>query len=442
MALIMNYCYRIYPNAAQEQTMLHWLEISRRVYNYALREIKDWVNSRKCSLDYCSTEREYIIPADIPFPTYYNQQNALPKAKKEFPELGEAPSQVLQTTIRRLHDAWSYFQERGFGFPRFKKFGQMKSMLFPQFKTNPITGYSPVGRCPPAKLSAASASLRQINLPKVGKMPINLHRPIPEGMTVKQARVLRKADRWEVFVTIESDVSIPDAQPHGDALGIDLGLSKYLTTSDKEFIARPRFLTSLYRELQLLQRKYARTKIGSSNREKARKQVAKFHNHIACVRKDWQFKLANHLCTKEGIGMVFVEDLNLKAMSRGCLRKHTLDAAFGQFLNKLAWVAHKHQVYFLRVNPDGTSQTCPKCGTHTGKKELSERVHKCDVCGYETDRDHAASEVIRLRGLDQLSTQGRCGIENAYAVGLPGTGESLSRSEAKPRKRKTRNVQS
>ena len=119
--------------------MLEWLEISRKVYNYALREIKDWVNSRKCSLDYCSLECSYIIPADEPFPTYYRQQNALPKAKKEFPLLGEAPSQVLQTTIRRLHDAWEYFQKRKFGFPRFKKYGQMKSMLFPQFKTNPIT---------------------------------------------------------------------------------------------------------------------------------------------------------------------------------------------------------------------------------------------------------------------------------------------------------------
>jgi len=158
------------------------------------------------------------------------------------------------------------------------------------------------------------------------------------------------------------------------------------------------------------------------------------------VRKDWQFKLANHLCAKPGIGMVFVEDLNLQAMSRGMLRKHTLDAAFGQFLNVLEWVAKKHQVYFARVNPDGTSQTCPKCGTHTGKKELVLRVHRCGECGYETDRDHAASEVIRLRGLDQLSTQGLCGTENAYAVGLPGTDESLSRSEAKPRKKKTRNA--
>ncbi len=433
MTLVINYRYRIYPDVRQEQMMLEWLEISRKVYNYALREIKDWVSSRKCSLDYCSLESEYIIRCDQPFPTYYNQQNALPKAKKEFPRLGEAPSQVLQTTIRRLHDAWNYFQQRGFGFPRFKKFGQIKSMLFPQFKTNPITVWRQSRRR--AKLGGL------LNLPKVGKMPINFHRPIPEEFVVKQARVLRKADRWEVILTIESDISIPDAQPHGDAIGIDLGLEKFLTTSERELIARPRFLTDLHRKLELLQRKYARTKKGSKNREKARVKVARFHNHIANVRKDWQFKLANHLCTTEGVGMVFVEDLNLKAMGRGMLRKHTLDAAFGQFLNLLEWVAKKHQVFFARVNPDGTSQTCPKCNTHTGKKELGERIHKCDVCGYQTDRDHAAAEVIRLRGLEQISTQGLWGRENAYAVGLPGIEEKyLSRSEAKPRKRKTRNA--
>ncbi|MGD1716346.1 helix-turn-helix domain-containing protein [Dapis sp. BLCC M172] len=47
MTLTINYRYRLHPDPIQEQTMLHWLEISRKVYNYALREIKDWVNSRK-----------------------------------------------------------------------------------------------------------------------------------------------------------------------------------------------------------------------------------------------------------------------------------------------------------------------------------------------------------------------------------------------------------
>jgi putative transposase len=63
----------------------------------------------------------------------------LPKAKKEFPKLKEVPSQALQQTIKQLHKGWDYFKSRGFGFPRFKKFGQFNSLLFPQFKENPVT---------------------------------------------------------------------------------------------------------------------------------------------------------------------------------------------------------------------------------------------------------------------------------------------------------------
>ncbi len=62
----------------------------------------------------------------------------------------------------------------------------MKSILFPQFSTNPITGYS---------AAPASASLRQIKLPKLGKVQINLHRPIPEGFAVKQVRILKKVEK-------------------------------------------------------------------------------------------------------------------------------------------------------------------------------------------------------------------------------------------------------
>ncbi len=50
------------------------------------------------------------------------------------------------------------------------------------------------------------------------------------------------------------------------------------------------------------------------------------------------------------------------------------------------------------VDAKGTSQTCPQCGTHTGIKTLAERVHKCDSCNYQTDRDVAAAQVVMQRG--------------------------------------------
>lgn len=415
MSITLNYCYRVSPNAAQEQTLLEWLEICRSTYNYALREIKDWVNSRKCSLDYCSLEKEYIIPADAPFPGYYKQQNALPKAKKEYPELSDVPSQVLQTTIRRLHDAWDFFLKRGYGFPRFKKYGQFKSMLFPQVKANCLTGW-------------------QIVLPKIGSIRINLHRPIPDGFAIKQVRIVKRAVSWEAVITIESDASIPAPSPHGHALGIDLGLEKFLTTSDREFIGRPRFFVEKQSRLRVLQRRLSRKKKRSKNYEKARIKVAKQHNHITNTRQLFHYKIAHHLCDQAG--MIFVEDIDFRIMGKGMLSKHALDAGFGAFRRILKQVCFKRDVYFATVDHKGTSQTCPKCGAHTGKKELSQRVHQCSACGYETHRDHASAEVIRLRGLEQLVARDSGESKEPVAVGLPGFGASQARSEAKPSSRK------
>ena len=142
-------------------------------------------------------------------------------------------------------------------------------------------------------------------------------------------------------------------------------------------------------------------RVGSSNWKKACKKVALLHEQISNTRKDFHYKLANQLCDEAG--MVFAEDLNLKAMSRGMLRKHTLDAGFGQFLKILEFVCHKRGIYFERVNPSLTSQICPRCQTLTGKKLLSERVHSCSECGYTTDRDVAAAQVVEERGLNSVA---------------------------------------
>lgn len=358
----MNDTYRIYPDAAPETELLQWLETCRGVYNYALRELKDWIASRKCAIDRCPLDKEYIIPADPPFPSYHLQQNNLPKAKKPFPHLGEVHSQVLQTTIRRLHETWEAFQKRGRGFPRFKKFGQFKSFVFPQFKVNPITGFSS-------------------QLPKIGTFPINLHRPIPDGFKVKQVRIVSKVrnTQWYAVVTLESDVSIPDAPVHGRAIGIDLGLERFLTASDGSSEERPKFFKSMQGKLKLLQHRAAKKQKGSKNREKALTKVARMHNRIHNRRKDFHLKSAHQLCDQAQT--IFAEDLNVKGLTRGMWRKECVDAAFGQFLSLLEWVSFKRGVFFLKVDPNGTSQTCPFC-LATVSKALDVREHHCSECGY------------------------------------------------------------
>ncbi|WP_071987490.1 RNA-guided endonuclease InsQ/TnpB family protein, partial [Crocosphaera watsonii] len=103
--------------------------------------------------------------------------------------------------------------------------------------------------------------------------------------------------------------------------------------------------------------------------------------------------------------------------AQGLFGKHTLDAGFGQFFNILSYICWKRDVYFLKVDKDYTSQICPNCNTQTGKKNLSNRIHHCPNCGYKTNRDVAASQVIRNRGLVAV---GQPVNENAMQRGLGG----------------------
>lgn len=409
--LTFNYSYRIYPDAAQEQRLIEWMEICRRAYNYALGEIKDWCNSRKCLIDRCSLEKEYIIPAAPPFPGELRQLNNLPKAKKEFPKLKDVPSQVLQQVIKQLHKAWDYFKSRGFGFPRFKKVGQFKSLLFPQFKENPVTNL-------------------HIKLPKLGKIPINLHRPIPSGFTVKQVRIIRKADRWYASINIQCNVSVPDPKPHGHPIGVDVGLEKFFATSDGVVVKPPKFFKTLQSKLELLQRRLSRKQKRSKNYEKQRLKVARLHHYISNIRKDFHFKQAHALC--DAGDLVFMEDLDYRVSAKGMLGKQMLDAGFGQFRTITQYLCCQRGKFFAVVDARGTSQECPECKGEV-KKDLSVRVHDCPHCGYKTDRDVASGQVIRNRGIEQISTAGLAGKETACAADLPGVEATQSRQVAKSR---------
>ena len=379
----MNYTYRLYPTAEQQALMLDWLETCRRLYNRCLRDLKDWIASRKCSLYSCSLNQEYIMSPDIPFPSYLEQKRQLTQWKKTNPYYQEVHSQVTQDVVKRLHNTWEAFKARGHGYPRFKKYGCYQSFLFPQFKENPILGH-------------------QIKLPKIGKVAINYHRPIPEGFNVKGVRIVSRARGtiWYAVVTIQCDVKVPDPLPFGRGVGVDIGLESFLVTSDNFRVEPARFFRDLQSRLKVLQRKTSRKKKGGKNWEKAQVKVARLHHQIANTRKDFHFQLAHQLCDQAD--MIFVEDINFKMTSRGFLGKQMLDGGFGQFRDLLSWVCWKRGKYFSQVDHKYTSQICPECHTHTGKKDLRQRVHLCSECGYETSRDHASGRVILNRGLNNL----------------------------------------
>ena len=398
----MNYTYRIYPSADQQAVMLKWLETCRRLYNRCLRDLKDWIASRKCSLYSCSLDREYIMSPDIPFPSYSEQKRQLTQWKKTNPWLQSVHSQVTQDCVKRLHNTWEAFKTRKFGFPRFKKYGRYQSFLFPQFKENPIAN-------------------GKIKLPKIGEVEINQHRPIPEGFNVKGVRIVVRARGtiWYAVVTIQCDVNVLDPVPFGRGIGIDIGLESFLVSSDNFRVEPARFFRDLQSRLKVLQRRASRKKKKSKNWELAQLKVAKLHHKISNSRKNFHFQISHKLCDQAD--MIFVEDIDFRVSAKGFLGKQMLDGGFGQFRDLLSWVCWKRGKYFQPVSHKYTSQICPECNAHTGKKELSERVHNCPECGYQTSRDHASGRVILNRGLEVInSTDGLSGKEIACQVVLSG----------------------
>jgi putative transposase len=398
----MTYEYKLQPNAEQIATIEQTLDVCLSVWNFALRQRKDWCASRKSPVNACSIQSEYIIFADEPFPNYHKQAKQLTEAKKQYPQLKTVHSQVLQQVLRTLDRAWDEMKARGFGFPRFKNKYRMRSFVFPQLGKDPIKNDA-------------------IKFPQLGWVQWRQSRPIPEGFEVKQARIVRKASGYFVMLSLQLNVDVPSPTPHGHPRGIDLGYDKFVATSDGEEIKRPRFLKTLQRKLKLLQRRLRNKQKGSNNRHKLNQKIARLHQRISDTRKDWHFKLAHHLC--DGAGMLFVEDINFVGWQRGMLSKHSADAGFGQFVNILEWVCFRRDVYFAKVNKDGTSQTCPNCGAHTGKKTLDIRVHHCQECGYTTTRDVAAAQEVRNRGLKAV---GQIVSENVCGDGLAGTNGHIS----------------
>ncbi len=390
------YEYKLKPTKKQIKDIEMYLEVCRTVYNWNHGERKDWIQSRKSPLDRCSIEKEYVIPADKPFPNYNIQAKNLTQSKKKYPRLAQVHSQVLQSTLKRLDQAWDdFFKVEGRGFPKFKTQNRFRSFVYPQIKSSDFAVRPRVGER--RKGMRTKTKDTEIRLPKIGWLRIRKSREYPTGMTPKQLRIVRKATGYFAQIIFVSPESVPNILPGETSLGLDAGISSFVASSRGELIKTPEFVLKAARKLQSLQRRLKNKIKGSANWLRLQKKIAQLHFKVANRREDWLYKLAHHFCSITD--NIFVEDINFKSWQKGLFGKQVGNSAIGKFINQiLPFIAWKTGVYYQKVDKDFTSQECPNCGLPTGKKSLSQRVHNCQYCGVTIDRDIAAAKVIESRG--------------------------------------------
>ena len=378
------YQYKLRPNKDQIATIELWLKLLRRQYNYRLGERFSWWEENRCPVNACPLIMP--IPQLRDNPDYYSQKRDLVNTKDKFPEYKLIHSQVLQDCIKRVKlafDRWFKAPKNGqrLGKPRFKGKGRYRSFTYPQIKPDCIAG-------------------NKINLPKIGKVKLIQHRPLPDGFTIKTAIVSRKADGYYVTLSLEDKTVLDfnfDVEPtEENTLGIDMGLKDFLVTSEGESIPIPQYYRKSQKRLKTLQKRLSRKKKGSNRWFKALLAVAKQHKKVADKRKDFHFKTANELLSKYQV--IAYENLNIKGLAKTHLSKSINDAGWGQFLSILVVKAEKAGQKTIAVNPNGTSQDCSNCGEKVPKK-LSDRTHSCPHCGIVMCRDKNAARNVKHRAV-------------------------------------------
>ena len=99
----------------------------------------------------------------------------------------------------------------------------------------------------------------------------------------------------------------------GRAIGVDLGVARFLTTSDGEVVANPRFLDAAQEAIADLQRRKQRARPGSGNRSRLRRALAKEWRKLGNQRRDFHHKTARGLV--DSCDTLALEDLRVAAMT-------------------------------------------------------------------------------------------------------------------------------
>ena len=217
----------------------------------------------------------------------------------------------------------------------------MRSFVFPQLGVDPVKNGT-------------------LKLPKIGLVRFRQSRPIPDGATIKQARIVHRASGWYVMLTLQWDVSVPSVMPHSEALGVDVGLTNFLATSNGLLVKRQKFFLDAESKLKLLQKSVSRKKIGSNNWIKLRRKSPNCMSILLTVEKTGMEIVSSNLSRCRDDFRWGAKSSRM--LSRAMLWKHCLDATWGQFFTILEQACFKYGVYFQKVNANKTSQTCPNCG--------------------------------------------------------------------------------
>jgi putative transposase len=354
--------YRFYPTPEQESLLRRTMGCVRLVYNRALSARTEAWYERREQIDYVQTSALL---------TGWKKQEDL-----QF--LNEVSCVPLQQGLRHLQKAFTNFFAGRAKYPNFKKKRNGGSAEFTK--------------------SAFRWKDGQVWLAKCAEtLPIRWSRLLPERCEPSTITIkLDPRGRWHISLLVNN----PDIQPLPackNSVGLDVGVSSLLTTSEGEKVANPRHFNRLHKKLRQVQKELSRKQKGSNNRSKARFKVAQIQGKIVDSRKDFLHKLTSQLVRENQT--IAVEDLAVKNMVKNPkLARSISDAAWGELVRQLDYKCQWYGRTLVKIDRwFPSSKRCGYCGHIIEKLSLSVREWTCPKCNTTHDRDiNAARNILAV----------------------------------------------
>jgi len=354
----------MYPN--KEQTKMIWKHIDtcRFLYNLFLEEKIRVYQSENKSL------------------TMFDLSNMIPELKKQHEWMSETNSQSLQAVSRNVETAFKNFFRKKANFPKFKsKKNPVQSFQIPQHYEVNLTE-------------------NKVKLPKLGIVKTVISRKFVG--TLKTSTVsATSTGKYYISVLVDDGLKEPELVPFdsSNTVGIDVGLTSFLVTSDGIKEDNPRYLKNSLARLKHLQQLVSRKVKGSNNRKKSVRKVAILHEQISNQRSDFLHKHSFKLVSENQA--IAVETLNISGM----LKNHKLarsisDVGWSELFRQLEYKCNMYGKTLLKIGQfEPSSKLCSICGYINHDLTLEDREWTCPECGIHHDRDINAAINIKKMAL-------------------------------------------
>ena len=365
MKKTLRYNYRLNPTAEQETKLIEFGASARGVWNLLLSE-----NMRRYEYD-----KTFL---------FYKDMASLLKELKPFEEfawLKSFDSAAAQQVARDLEKAMknAFSKGRLQCFPKHKISYKKKKLHNDSFRT--------VNNSNCIRVENGT-----ISIPKVGKVPIVLHREL--ASKIKTVTVQYRHGKWECSITQEMECKTAKKVLE-TITGFDIN-SKQTVVGSNGFVAdNPKFLKQSKIKLIQLQRQLARRKKGSNRWQKTKQRINKLHGKISRQKLDFAHKISRQITNENDI-LVF-EDLNVKAMQQfnGSMVADNVMGLITQLSKYKAELDGK--LYHEIGRFEKSTGICSECGQRH-VLTLNDRYFTCTVCATHQSRDFSAAKSIAKTG--------------------------------------------